>query len=516
MDDQVDLLPPGSVARRVDRELFLLLGGTAALLMQVAHPLVAAGVERHSDFARDPIGRLRRTLNTTLAVVFAEPAAARASLRRIDRRHGPVRGTLSDGRAYDARDPGLLLWVQTTLVLTSLRLYEAVAGPLPQHDRNAYWDETKPVAELLGIGRDRQPATLADLEAYERSMIGSEARPDATSSRVARRVLRPFAWVPEPVYWPSDALAAALVPAPLRGPLGLRYRLRERVFFAVVIAFIRLLRRVLPEAITVVPQARRWESRDRARPDRPRGTGGASPGGVLTAAPPVMSGYYRTIAPFYDAEMAIRNDLQGWQDIVRRYDAATVLDLGTGGGRVARALAPRRVVGVDILTELLHEDRAFTFVQGDLRALPFGDAAFDLALAANDPFAHLLTDEERLTALRGATRVARRVVIDGLSLTAADHARASGDGCIRTTILPGGVVRHETWRALGGPRYRVTYRYVRADRIVAEATNDVRAWRADDPALRGRAAAVFGGLDGRAYDPDARGFVIVIGGSPWS
>lgn len=263
MDAERDLLPSGSIARRVDRELFVLLGGTAALLMQVAHPLVAAGVERHSDFARDPIGRLRRTLDTTLAVVFAEPDGARAALRRIDRRHGPVRGTAADGRPYDARDPRLLLWVQTTLVLTSLRLYEAVAGPLPAHEREAYWAETRPVAELLGIPRDRQPATLAALEDYESEQLRSEARPDTTSRAVARRVLRPIGWIPDPLYWPNDAVAAALVPAPLRAAFGLHYRIRERVFFALVIAAVRVMRSVLPNALTVVPQARRWESRQR-------------------------------------------------------------------------------------------------------------------------------------------------------------------------------------------------------------------------------------------------------------
>lgn len=227
-----------------------------------------------------------------------------------------------------------------------------------------------------------------------------------------------------------------------------------------------------------------------------------------------MSGYYRLIAPFYEAEMSIRDDVPGWRDLIDRHDPATILDLGSGGGRIAQALAPRRVVGVDILTGLLREDRPFAFVQGDLRALPFGDSTFDLALAADDPFAHLLTDDERARAIDEATRVARHVVIDGLSLTAADQARASAEGCIRTAILPGGIVRHETWRAIGGPRYRVTYRYIRGDRIAAEATSDVRAWRPDDPSLRGRGARICGGLDGRAYDPDARGFVIVIGGPP--
>ncbi|HEV2010383.1 MAG TPA: oxygenase MpaB family protein, partial [Candidatus Limnocylindria bacterium] len=239
------VLPERSVARRLNRELFLLLGGTAALLMQVAHPLVAAGVEQHSDFRRDPIGRLRRTLNTTLAVVFADPGEARAALRRIDRRHGPVRGTAADGRAYEARDPALLLWVQAALVLTSLRLYEAVLGRLVPADREAYWQETRPIAAALGIPTDLQPVTIADLERYEGVMLATAVRPDATSIRVARDVRRPLGWIPAPFYWPSDAIAAALVPAGLRGPLGLRYRKRERVFFAVVIATARIMRAVL-------------------------------------------------------------------------------------------------------------------------------------------------------------------------------------------------------------------------------------------------------------------------------
>ena len=257
------VLPEGSVARRLDRELFLLLGGTAALLMQVAHPLVAAGVERHSNFRRDPLGRLRRTLNTTLAVVFAEPEEARAALRRIDRRHGAVRGIAPDGRIYDARDPELLLWVQGTLVLNSLRLYEAVLGRLTPADREAYWQETRPIAAALGIPMELQPATIRDLERYELRMLATTVRPDATSIRVAKDVRHPLAWIPAPVYWPTDALAAALVPARLRGPLGLRYRVTERVFFAIVIATVRIMRATLPTALTVVPQARRFEARQR-------------------------------------------------------------------------------------------------------------------------------------------------------------------------------------------------------------------------------------------------------------
>ena len=162
----------------------------------------------------------------------------------------------------DARDPALLLWVQATLVLTSLRLYETVLGRLGPDRREAYWQEARPVAALLGIPTQLQPGRLADLERYERVMLRTAARPDATSIRVARQVLHPFDRIPGPAYWPGDAVAAALVPAPLRAPFGLRYRLRERIFLALVIAIVRIMRTVLPSWLTVVPQARRFERRN--------------------------------------------------------------------------------------------------------------------------------------------------------------------------------------------------------------------------------------------------------------
>lgn len=252
-------LPEPSVARRVDREMFLLLGGTAALLMQVAHPLVAAGVAQHSDFRTDPMGRLRRTLDTTLAVVFGDDRTVARAIGHMNRIHTAVRGVAAGGRAYEALDPALLLWVQTTLVLSSLRLYEQVMGPLAAADREAYWSETKPIAEALGIPTGRLPPTLADLERYEREMLQREVIPDATSRTVAHDILRPLRWLPDPVHWPSDAMAAALLPRSLRDRLGLRYGTAERLFFRGAIVAVRWLRRMLPDLLTVVPQARRYE-----------------------------------------------------------------------------------------------------------------------------------------------------------------------------------------------------------------------------------------------------------------
>lgn len=260
-----ELFPDGSVSRRLDRELFVLLGGTAALLMQISHPLVAAGVAKHSDFTRDPVARLRRTLDTTLAVVFGDAGEAENAIARIDRRHGPITGTAADGRAYTARDPALLLWVQATLVLTSLRVYELVRGPLAEELRDAYWQETKFLAIRLGIPEGDLPETFRDLAAYERDALQSEVRPDATSVSVGRRVLRPFPRVPDPLHWPFDALTSGLLPPCLREPFRLRFRRRDRLLFRAMIALVRLTRRVLPDNIAAVPQARRYERAITAR-----------------------------------------------------------------------------------------------------------------------------------------------------------------------------------------------------------------------------------------------------------
>ncbi len=256
------ILARDSVARRLNRESFLLLGGTAALLMQVAHPLVAAGVAEPSGFRRDPFGRLLRTLNTTLGIVFGTTAQARAGLRRIDRRHVPVRRSIGD-RSYDARDPALLVWVQVTLVLTSLRLYELVRGRLSDDDREEYWTEARMFAGELGATKEALPSTYRALIDYERYMLANEVIPDTSAVAVARDVLRPMRLVPGPVYWLADAFTAGLLPPSIRLAIGLPWRTRERLWFRSVIAALRLFLPAVPPRIRVVPQARRYEARVR-------------------------------------------------------------------------------------------------------------------------------------------------------------------------------------------------------------------------------------------------------------
>src|SRR5262245_35463255 len=149
IDPTRSLFGPQSLSWRVNRETALLLGGGRALLLQVAHPLVAAGVAAHSQFERAPLQRLWRTLDLTLTMVFGNAADAVAAVRQVERVHAHVRGRLAEavgpfrrGTRYDANDPALLLWVHATLVDSALVAYERFVGPLSRTERSAFYDES--------------------------------------------------------------------------------------------------------------------------------------------------------------------------------------------------------------------------------------------------------------------------------------------------------------------------------------------------------------------------------------
>src|SRR3977135_2599803 len=124
------LFSEDSITRRVNRENILLLGGGRALLMQLAHPKVAAGVDEHSDFRTHPIRRLRRTIRMTMAIVFGDRETALGAAGAVSQVPANVRG-----RNYRALDPDLLLWVHATLAETALVTYETFVKRLVARER---------------------------------------------------------------------------------------------------------------------------------------------------------------------------------------------------------------------------------------------------------------------------------------------------------------------------------------------------------------------------------------------
>ncbi len=261
------LFGPGSMAWRVDREVIILAGGSCALLMQLAHPAVAAGVEQHSDFRADPFARLRRTLTASFDVVFGSTPRAERAIRRMNAIHAAVRGSVPEtGRDYMARDPRLLLWVHATLIDTALRVYDRYVEPLSEADAEAYYAESIEIATRLGVPHDAMPASLAGMRDEMARMIASgEVEVSPTARGLAPFVLHPTRFPPRLAWDAAHLISLSVLPPAVRRGYGIRWsRARERGMDVAATT----IRRTLP----LVPSPLRFVPHYRSALRRARGT----------------------------------------------------------------------------------------------------------------------------------------------------------------------------------------------------------------------------------------------------
>jgi uncharacterized protein (DUF2236 family) len=158
---------PGSVTWRISGDLAGPVAGLRALLMQALHPLAMAGVDQHSDWRQDPVGRLAATSAYVTTISFGERAAAERAAARVRRIHEHVRGTDTvTGRPYAAGDPALLLWVHVALVESAIAARRALGTPLAGPDADSYVAEMVVAAELVGVPAAQVPASVAEMEKY--------------------------------------------------------------------------------------------------------------------------------------------------------------------------------------------------------------------------------------------------------------------------------------------------------------------------------------------------------------
>jgi len=220
---------PDSVAWRVHADLGTLVGGLRSLLYQTLHPLAMAGVAEHSDYRKDPWGRLHRTAEFVAATTYGTSAEAGAAVARVQRVHAHVRGTAPDGRPYSAEDPALLTWVHATEVDSFLAAYQRYGAGLTDAEADQYVAEMAMVA--IAFGADPVPTSVAELD---RVLAGYQLR----GSRQVRDATRFLMFPPLPLSARgSYALIAAaavdllplraqlelrLVVPPLMGPMGVR------------------------------------------------------------------------------------------------------------------------------------------------------------------------------------------------------------------------------------------------------------------------------------------------------
>jgi uncharacterized protein (DUF2236 family) len=267
------LFPPGSVARRLNAQTVLLLGGGRALLLQLAHPLVAAGVADHSDFLRDPIGRLLNTLDLTLTVAFGDEAQRARAVARVTETHRRVTGERA-GVAYRALDPELLLWVHATLVDSAIATYERFVGPTGPTARARYHDEMGRQAVAFGVPERVLPPSYPAFRRYvERTTesldVGAEGR------RLGQAVLHPPApAVLRPLAPALRLVTTGLLPDRIRDGYRLAWDPGRDRRFELVSSAIRAALPLLPDVARRWPHARDADRRLREAASVPSAVSG--------------------------------------------------------------------------------------------------------------------------------------------------------------------------------------------------------------------------------------------------
>jgi len=259
---------PASLSRRINAERIVLFGWGRAILLQLAHPLIAAGVHDHSGFRATPwaaVTRLYHTVHAMLALTFGTPSQYAHALDGIRAIHRRVNGVLPEragpfaaGTRYSAEDPDLVLWVHVTLLESLPLAYELLVGPLTAAQRDAYCEEAAAVAIALCARDSEVPRTWEETLAYLDRMRASGVLTVSNQARVlARTVLSPTAgWAVAPATLVNRLVTIGLLPADLREQYGLRWSTRHQRAFDAIVPTLRASRRVLPDLVALWPEAR--------------------------------------------------------------------------------------------------------------------------------------------------------------------------------------------------------------------------------------------------------------------
>jgi uncharacterized protein (DUF2236 family) len=266
---------PASMTWRVDREAAVFLGAGRALLLQLAHPWVAAAVADQSRVFADPVGRFHRTFGVTFTMVFGSLDQALAVARKLYQRHEAVTGVLPQsagpfvaGASYHANEVAALRWVHATLVETALLAHDLVLPKLSDSERERYWSEVRLYAALFGIPPDSLPPDWASFVAYSDGMAASDVLTVSPAARdIAQQIFSGRVTGIRPPLW-YRALTAELLPERLREAFELPLGEAERRSAARAVGWMRRIYPSLPQRLRIVGPCQEAEERLKGR-DRP-------------------------------------------------------------------------------------------------------------------------------------------------------------------------------------------------------------------------------------------------------
>ena len=241
---------------RVNRESVLLVAGATALLLQVAHPKIAAGVTDHSDFRERPLRRLYRTIKVMQGVIYGNRESALATTAGVLQIHTHINGQLKEstslfetGAAYSAEDPDLVLWVYATLIDTMMRAYSTFVQPLSPAEAQSFYRESRTIAILFGAPDELVPSTLDEFREYFNEIVaGPTLEITPTARAVAADIIHPpIRGVPNVLGDLVSIPALALLPEELRTRYGFKWDRKRKIAW-------RLARRVIRRGLPLVPK----------------------------------------------------------------------------------------------------------------------------------------------------------------------------------------------------------------------------------------------------------------------
>ena len=267
-DGAVPSRPDPIVGRKINREIVVLIGWGRAILLQLAHPLIAAAVADNSQFQSGVGGYARRayhTIGAMLDLTFGTPEEAQKIVDRINGIHDHVNGRLGSatgiyrpGTPYSARHDHLLVWVHATLVESLVVTYELLVGPLETDEKDRYAAEAAWLTLELGAPAAMIPANYAGVEAFMRDArargeiaVGEDAR------RMATALLAPPVGIAAPVFWVSRLLTIGLLPDSERKAYGFEWSDTRARRYQRTLAMLRRTRGLLPRMFREWPAARR-------------------------------------------------------------------------------------------------------------------------------------------------------------------------------------------------------------------------------------------------------------------
>lgn len=171
------LFAPDSVSWRVMKNpVALIVGGVAAVILELAEPRVRTGVWEHTSFRRDPVTRMRRTGYAAWVTVYAPAEAARAMIAGVVLAHERVEGVTPAGVAYRANDEELLKWVHATAGFGFYEAYRRFVRPLSMQELDRVYTEGGAASALYGVRGP--PASAAEMQRFLLAMAPRLERSD--------------------------------------------------------------------------------------------------------------------------------------------------------------------------------------------------------------------------------------------------------------------------------------------------------------------------------------------------